>query len=53
MYVITYTWIVKNYKVLLNITKKKQIHIHREQTSGYQWGEEREEGQYRGRDINY
>ena len=46
-------WIVKKYKILLNITKKKQIHIHREQISGYQWGEEREEGQYRGRDINY
>lgn len=24
---------------LVNITKKKQTHRHREQTSGYQWGE--------------
>ena len=26
------------------ITKKKQAHRYREQTSGYQWGERREEG---------
>ena len=25
----------------MNITKKKQTHSYREQTSGYQWGEER------------
>ena len=31
----------------MNITKKKQAHRYREQTSGYQWGEGRREGQYR------
>ena len=31
----------------MNITKKK-THRCREQTSGYQWGEEGGEGQYRG-----
>ena len=30
------------------ITKQKQTHRHRKQTSGYQWGEERGEGQIRG-----
>ena len=29
--------------------KKKQTHKYREQTSGYGWEEQREEGQYRGR----
>ena len=28
----------KNYNKLVNITKKKQTHRYREQTSGYQWG---------------
>ena len=28
----------------MNITKKKQTHRYREQTSGYQLGEERERG---------
>ena len=40
----------------MNVTKQKQIHRYREQTSGYQWGEERGEGQDRGRGlrgINY
>ena len=27
------------YNKLVNITKKKQTHRYREQTSGYQWGE--------------
>ena len=31
--------------------KKKQIHRHSEQTSGYQWREGREEGQNRGRRL--
>ena len=35
----------KKYNKLVNITKKKQA--HREQTSGYQRGEGRREGQYR------
>ena len=29
----------------MNITKQKQIHRYREQTSGYQWREELGEGQ--------
>ena len=39
----------------MNITKRKQTHRYREQTSGYQWGEGRE-GQNRGGgvgDTNY
>ena len=35
----------KNYNKLVNKTKKKQTHRYREQTSGYQWGEERAEGE--------
>ena len=31
--------------------KNKQTHRHREETSGYQWGEESGEGQYRGRGL--
>ena len=27
----------KKYNKLLNITKRKETHRHREQTSGYQW----------------
>ena len=34
----------KNYSKQVNITKKKQTHSYREQTSGYQWGEGKEEG---------
>ena len=37
----------KKYNKLVNIIQKKQTHRHREQTSGYQWGEgsgEREVG---------
>ena len=29
----------KKYNKLVNETRKKQTHIHREQTRGYQWGE--------------
>ena len=35
----------------MNITKKKQIHRYREQSSGYQWGEGSGEGQRRGRGL--
>ena len=28
----------KKYNRLMNITKKKQTHRHREQTSDHQWG---------------
>ena len=44
---ITSMW---NLKTTLNITKKL-THRFREQTSGYQLGEGREEGQHRGRGI--
>ena len=33
----------------MNITKQKRT--YREQTSGYQWGNGREEGQDRGREL--
>ena len=39
----------KKYNKLVNIRKKKQTHKYRGQTSGYQWGDRRGEGQYRGR----
>ena len=35
----------------MNKTKKQQTNRCREQTSGYQWGEGRGEGQYRGRGL--
>ena len=35
----------KKYNKLVNVTKKKQTHKYREQTSGYQWGVmERQQG---------
>ena len=37
--------------ILVNITKKKQTHKYTGQTSGYQWGERREEGEYRDRGL--
>ena len=40
----------KNNK-LMNKTKKKQTHRYREQTSGYQWGVGRGEGQYRDEKV--
>ena len=45
---ITYMWNLKKYNKLVNITKKKQTHRYREQTSGER-GEGRGEGQYSGR----
>jgi len=49
---ITYMWYLKKYKELVNITKKQPTHRYREQTSGYQWGKGRREGQfYRGRGL--
>ena len=41
----------KKYNKLVNVTKKNQTHRYREQTSGYQWGEGRGEGQNRGREL--
>ena len=35
----------------MNITKKKQTHGYREQTSGYQWGDGSGEGQDSGRGL--
>ena len=35
----------------MNITKKKQTHGYKEQTSGSQWGGGREEGPYKGGGI--
>ena len=40
----------------MKITKQKHTHRYREKTSGYQWGEGREEGQDKDkglRDTNY
>ena len=31
----------------MNMTKQKQTHRYREQTSGYKWAEEQGEGQHR------
>ena len=54
LYDITYIWNLK-YNKLVNITKKKHTHRYREQTSHYQWGEERgRDSRARGlRDTNY
>ena len=41
----------KKYNKLVNITKKKQTHRYREQTSSYQWGEGRRERKYRVRGL--
>ena len=41
----------KKHNKLVKKTKKKQTHRYREQTSGYQWGEGRGEGQYRGKKV--
>ena len=40
----------KKYNKVVKITKKKQTHRYREQTSGYQWGKGRGEGRDRGRE---
>ena len=41
----------KKYNKLVNITKKKQTYRYGAQINGYQWGEGREKGQYRGREL--
>ena len=43
----------KKYNKLVNITEKKQTDRYKEQTSGYQWGEGRGDGQDRGRGLRY
>ena len=40
-----------NLKNTTNVTKKKQTHRYREQTSGYQWEEERGKRQYMGGEV--
>ena len=39
LYDTTYVWNLKKCNKLVSITKKKQTHRYREQTSGYQWGD--------------
>ena len=41
----------KKYNKLMNLTKKKQTHKYREQTSGYQRGERRGKGQYKAKGL--
>ena len=41
----------KKYNKLVTITKKKQTHRYREQTTDCQWGEGSGEGQYRSRGL--
>ena len=53
LYDITYVWNIKNYNKLVNITKKKETHGCREQSSGHQWGESRGEGQVRVKGLRY
>ena len=47
LYNITHMYNLKKYNKLVNITKKKQTHRYRKQTSSYQWEERRGEGQNR------
>ena len=35
----------------MNITKQKETHRHREQTSAYEWGEWWKEWQHRGKGL--
>ena len=39
------------YNKLVNITKKKQTHIYREQASDYQLGRKKGEGHFRGMEV--
>ena len=48
------SWIQRahsNCAIKKSLREKKQTHRYREQTSGYQLGEGRREGQYRGRGV--
>ena len=36
---------------LVNVAKKKWTHRYREQNNGYQWGEMKGEGQYKGGEV--
>ena len=44
-------WALKGTTKLVNITKKKQTHRYREQTSGYQWRQGRGRGNRRVGDL--
>ena len=44
-------WALKGTTKLVNITKKKQTHRYREQTSGYQWRQGRGRGNIRVGDL--
>ena len=46
-YDITYMWNPKKQSKLVDVTKKKQTHRYREQTSSQQWGEGSGEAKYR------
>ena len=45
LYSVHYVWNLKN-KTTSKYNKKKQTHRYREQTSDYQWEEDRRVGQY-------
>ena len=51
LYDITYMWNLKKYNKLGKITKKKQTHRCRKQTSGYQWEEGSGEKQCWGKGL--
>ena len=51
LYDVTFMWKQKQLKKGMHTTKTKQTHRYREQTSFYQWGEGRKEGQDRGREL--
>ena len=50
LYDIIYMWNLKN-KTNYEYNKKRNRLIYKEQISGHYWGEERREGQYRGREL--
>ena len=46
-------WNLKKYNKPVNITKKKPNHrCRKKKPSGYQWGEESEKGQFRGKEVS-
>ena len=47
----TYMWNLKSKTNWVNIRKQKQIQRHREQNSGYPWGEGKRERQDKGRGL--
>ena len=54
MNIVCYYLYVESKKIKrMNIRKQKQAHRYREQTRGYQWGEQSGEGQDGGKEISY